>query len=334
MAKIKTAVVGFGFMGMTHAWNILKSERLELAAVVDKDLKGIDEKLGSETGNFSLGKIDPALLENIHKYENLGVCMKAEKLDVVYVCVHTDLHYQVAKEALVQGLHVFLEKPMTLDMEKGAELIKLAMDKGAILMVGHVLRFMPPYLKLKQWIDSGAYGELKFLSMSRFSGVPSWGQWKEKQKAFGSSVGALFDLLIHDIDFMQYMLGIPDEIRSFYLPGALSEYDYIQARWKYNEKDLVVLVEGGDTFHSNFPFHAGYSARFENASLLYTTFRPDVIQVATDEEVKELDAGEVDMGFYNETEYFAQCVENGEAPVRCLPESALQTIELCYQHLR
>jgi predicted dehydrogenase len=244
------------------------------------------------------------------------------------------LHYAIAKQALEHGLHVFLEKPMTLDMEKGAELIKLAMDKGVILMVGHVLRFMPPYMKLKQWIDNGEFGDLKFLSVSRFSGVPSWGQWKEKQKAFGSTGGALFDLLIHDIDFVQYVLGIPDRIESFYLPGALSEHDYIRARWNYDERDLVVMVEGGDIYHSNFPFHAEYSAKFEHASVHYTTFKPDIIHVATHTEMKELDAGEADMGFFNETEYFAQCVENREAPVRCLPESALQTIEICYKHLR
>ena len=333
MAKKRTAVVGFGFMGMTHASNIIKSERLELTAIIDKDLKGIDQKLESETGNFSAGKVDPALLHNIRKYKSLAECLESEELEVVYVCVHTDLHYTIAREALEHGLHVFLEKPMTLDTGKGAELIKLAMDKGAILMVGHVLRFMPPYTKLKHWIDSGEYGELKFLSMSRFSGVPSWGQWKEKQKAYGSSGGALFDLLIHDIDFLQYALGLPDGVESFYLPGALSEHDYVRARWKYKGRDLVVMVEGGDTFHSNFPFHAAYSARFEKASVLYTTFRPDIIQVATDAEIQELDAGDADLGFYNETEYFAQCVEKGEAPVQCLPESALQTIELCYEHI-
>lgn len=330
----KTAIIGFGFMGMTHALNILKSESLELTAIIDKDLDGIDEKLQSESGNFSSGKIDPDLISGIRKFKSLGECLEREKLDVIYVCVHTDLHHAIAREALKNGLHVFLEKPMTLDVEKGAELIRLAKDKNLILMVGHVLRFMPPYIKLKQWIDSREFGDLKFLTLSRFSGVPAWGQWKEKQKAFGSTGGALFDLLIHDIDFAQYILGLPDEVESYYLPGALSEHDYINARWNYMQRDLHVIVEGGDTFHSGFPFYAGYSARFDKASVLYTTFRPDVIQVAGDTEVKEVDAGDADMGFYNETEYFAQCVKNREAPDRCSPESALQTIELCYQHLR
>jgi predicted dehydrogenase len=244
------------------------------------------------------------------------------------------LHYAIAKEALESGLDVFLEKPMTLDVGKGSELIALAKSKNLILMVGHVLRFMQPYTKLQQWIESGVYGSLKFITLSRFSGVPAWGQWKEKQKAFGSSGGALFDLLIHDIDFAQYVLGFPDEVESFYLPGALSEHDYINARWNYNDQDLTVVVEGGDTFHSNFPFHAGYKAQFENVSVNYTTFRPEVIQIADNLELKEVDAGDADMGFYNETEYFANCIAAREAPERCSPESTLQTIELCYKHFK
>jgi predicted dehydrogenase len=66
--------------------------------------------------------------------------------------------------------------------KKVEALIKLARAKSKILMIGHVLRFMPAYLKLKTWIDSGEFGSLEFLSLSRFTGVPAWGQWKDKQK--------------------------------------------------------------------------------------------------------------------------------------------------------
>jgi len=121
----KTAVIGFGFMGMTHAWNIIKSNQLELTAIIDKDLEGIEEKLHSDDGNFSSDKIDQELIRNIHKYLSLKECLKNDALDVVYICVHTDLHYAIAKEALESGLDVFLEKPMTLDVGKGSELIAL-----------------------------------------------------------------------------------------------------------------------------------------------------------------------------------------------------------------
>ena len=143
-----------------------------------------------------------------HKYSNLDDCLQSEDIDAVNICVHTNLHYEMTKKALLRGKHVFLEKPFCLDIKQAEELINLAEEKKKILMVGHVVRFMPPYRKLKQWIDSKEFGELKFLSLSRFCGLPGWGQWKEKSIS-GTSGGALFDLVIHDIDFANYVLGIP-----------------------------------------------------------------------------------------------------------------------------
>ena len=192
---------------------------------------------------------------------------------------------------------------------------------------------MAPYTKLKRWVDDKTYGDLKFLSMHRYSGVPAWGQWKEKQKAFGSSGGALFDLLIHDIDFTNYLLGNPDEIKSQVLPGALSDYDYVSAMWSYNNRGIKVKLEGGNTFHSSFPFQAGYMANFEEASVLFSTMKPDVIQVADNEDMQDVQADDGTDGFYNEIDYFYQCIEQGLEPERCMPESALDTIKLCYQHI-
>jgi len=329
----KVAVVGFGFMGMTHTINIIKNKHLKLVAIVDKDLDGIKEKLNSNTGNFSTGNIDQDVFASIQKYSDFDDCLSNEELDAVHICVHTDLHFTMTKKALSANLHVFLEKPMTLNIHHGELLIKLAKEKNRIFMVGHVLRFMSPYQKLKKWIDEETYGKLNFLSLSRFSGVPSWGQWKEKQKAFGSSGGALFDLIIHDIDFVSYLFGPPDQIESNMLPGMLSEYDYICALWSYDEKDIKVKIEGGNTFHSNFPFQAGYMANFEKASILFTTMNAEVIQIADNNEMKEIDANDQGDGYFNEIAYFAECMSQNKNPEKCLPESSLETIKICYKHV-
>lgn len=307
---------------------------LDLVAIVDKDVEGIETKLTAESGNFSTGSIDAKTLSKISKYSDLGECIKNEELDAVHICVHTNLHFELAKQALGAGLHVFLEKPMTLDIAQGEELIEIANEKRLNLMVGHVLRFMSPYEKLKKWIDDKTYGKLNFLSMSRFSGVPLWGQWKEKQSEFGSSGGALFDLLIHDIDFVNYLFGIPDKIQSTYLPGALSVHDYISAFWTYEEKGIKVKLEGGNTFHSNFPFQAGYMANFEDASVFFTTLKSDIIQVATNDDLKEIDAEDGTDGYYNEVAYFHECLDKNQTPEKCKPESALETIRICYEHLK
>lgn len=329
----KVAILGFGFMGMTHAESILKNSELELVAIIDKNPKAVEEKLLSGAGNFATGEISQQKLEQIKRYSSLNDCLEFEELDAVHICVHTDLHYEMTRKVLLHGKHVFLEKPFCLNMQQAEELIRLAREKDRILMIGHVVRFMPPYQKLKEYIDKGTFGALKFLSLSRYSGVPAWGEWIDRRTSYGSSGGALFDLLIHDIDYVNYILGLPGSIKCDYLPGLLSKHDYISAMWSYFDKDLKVKIEGGNIFHSGFPFQAGYMAGFERASIQYSTIKGDVIQIATDSTLEEVPSGQAGDGFYNEIAYFAQCINQNRPPVECMPESSLQTIQLCYDHI-
>jgi predicted dehydrogenase len=200
-------------------------------------------------------------------------------------------------------------------------------------MVGHVVRFMPPYQQLKKWIDSGEFGRLKFLSLSRFCGLPSWGQWKDRNVRELSG-GALFDLVIHDIDFANYAAGLPSGIEATSLPGPYTKHDYVSAMWNYGNSDLHVKIEGGFTFHSSFPFQASYMAAFEEASILYTTCKGDKIQIADQTGLREIPAGDGADGYYNEIEYFANCLTKNSEPLECSPESSLEAIELCYKHIK
>jgi predicted dehydrogenase len=328
---INVAIIGFGFMGITHALNIQRNKRLNLRAIITRDVMGIPAKLNQQVGNFSSGEIDVEGILQVPVYKSLRDCLRNQKIDAVQICVHTDLHFEMAKEAIENGLHVFLEKPITLRIEEATLLIAFAKQQNVKLMVGHVVRFMPAYQKLKEWIDSKEYGMLKFISLTRFTGLPSWGQWREKQNNFGSSGGALFDLVIHDIDFMQHVLGIPEKVEAVCYPGSLSMYDYVSAQWYY--PGIRAKIEGGNTFHSSFPFQAGFFVRFEHASVVYSSLKPEFIQVCTDDNTVEIPAGDANDGFYNEIDYFASCIENNTEPVRCTPVSSLRTIKLCYDHI-
>jgi predicted dehydrogenase len=328
----RIAIVGFGFMGKTHALSILKNKNLQLVSIIDKNTETIERLLGSDSGNLDNGRIDPATLKNITRYTDLEECLQREDVDAVFICVHTDLHYPMAKKALQSNKHVLIEKPFCLDIEKATELITIAEDKERILMVAHVVRFMPPYQKLKQWIDSKEFGNLKFLSFSRFCGVPSWGEWKNAEVR-NNSGGALFDLAIHDMDFCNYVLGSPTTVSCNYLPGELSRHDYISAWWTYKDKNIEVKIESGNIFHAKFPFQAGFTAYFEEATVLYTSQQPNIIRIADYTHLREVDAGNVSAGYCNEIDYFAECMETGNYPAVCSPVSSLQSIQLCYNNI-
>lgn len=326
----KIALVGFGFIGQTHSFNILNNRHLQLIAVVDRSIGNIENDLKKKAGNFSTGSLSMESLHGVKLYATMDECLSAESVDAYFICVHTDQHIELAEKALLAGMHVFLEKPFCLEPSQGEALISLARKKGLLLMVGHVVRFMPAYQKLSRWISSGEFGPLRFLSLSRFSGIPLWGEWKQKQQAFGSSGGALFDLVIHDVDFAQSILGRPDSITARVLPGKLSGHDFISTFWSYHNTGATIKIEGGNIFHSTFPFQAGFSAAFERASIFYTSLKPDFITVSVDDYVTQLPAGDANDGFKAEVEYFASCMESNLAPLECMPESSLLTIEICH----
>jgi len=328
---IHVAIIGFGFMGVTHAVHIRRNPRVRLAAIITRTVENIEAKLNGQVGNFPVGDLDAEAVRDVPKFDSLESCLKYIRLDAVHICVHTDLHMAIATEAMNRGLHVFLEKPFTLNLADGESLIRLSREKNLKLMVGHVVRFMPAYRKLKEWIDTNPLGPLSFLSLTRFTGLPGWGQWHEKQAARGSSGGALFDLLIHDIDFLHYVLGEPDEIESVCYPGALSDQDYVTAHWRY--KHVNARVEGGNIFHATFPFQAGFMARFQKASVIYSSQHPEFIHVCTPDKTFPVPAGDANEGFYDEIDYFVSCIVNDVPPVECMPEASLKTIDLCYRHL-
>lgn len=329
----KAVIVGFGFMGMTHSLSILKIKELKLSALVERDISVIDKNLQSSIGNISVGNLDSGALSEAARYSDFDECLRKEDFDVAVICTHVNTHYELTKKALENNKHVFLEKPFCIDPVKAKELNDLSVARSKLLMIGHVVRFMSPYQKLKQWIDNKEFGDLEFLSLTRFCGLPGWGQWKDKDVK-DLSGGALFDLVIHDIDYAASVAGHPFKIDAWYLPGEYSKHDYVSTIWSYGDRNLHIKIEGGFTFHKNFPFQAGYMAHFEKASVVYSTLNGDVIRIADDSSVREIPAGDAGAGYFNEMQYFADCLSGGSEPSLCTPVSSLEAIELCYKHLK
>lgn len=329
---IKSAVVGFGFMGRTHALNILRNRNFELVALADSNPALFTGKEGLNSGNIMTGNLSREQIADIPKYSSFEQCLDNKDIEAVFICLHTGLHYEMTMKALSHGKHVFLEKPFCLNISQAQEMVDLAAAQGKLLMIGHVVRFMKPYSILKQRIESNEHGAPQFVYLSRFCGLPAWGEWKEKHVSEKSG-GALFDLVIHDIDFASSAFGIPDEIKSNCFPGKMTSHDYVSALWSYNGKNIHVRIEGGNTFHSDFPFQAGYIAKFENASLMYNSLKGNVIHIADDSGYREIHFDESPDGYYDEIEYFAECIKNNLAPEKCSPESSLESIKLCYRHI-
>jgi len=179
---LRVGVVGIGNMGYHHARiysELARERRLEFVGVADANFERARE-VAKQFGTSAFGD-----------YRELA----KEELDAVSIAVPTSLHRQVALEFIEKGISVLVEKPIAESIESAQEIISAAKANNVILMVGHVERFNPAVLKLKETIEQGMLGEIVTMNAKRVG--PMVVRIRD--------VGVIIDLAVHDIDVMSFL---------------------------------------------------------------------------------------------------------------------------------
>lgn len=198
-AKIRVAVVGVGYLGKFHAEKYAASEEADLIAVVD-----VDERRAREIAG-------PLGTQALTKYEQLF-----GQVQCVSIATPTLQHYAIAREFLEQGIDVLVEKPLTVEPIEARELVQLAQSKGAILQVGHLVRFNPAIRKLESVIK-----DPKFVECHRLA------PFVER----GTDVDVVLDLMIHDIDVITSLVRSPvNRVEAVGVPVLTDKPDIANAR--------------------------------------------------------------------------------------------------------
>ncbi len=167
---LSAGVIGTGYLGRFHAQKYASLPGLRLAGVYDSDPARAAAVAG-ETGSRAFPDL-PSLLDAV---------------DLVSVAAPTRVHHEVGRRVLEAGVHLLIEKPMTVTAEEADDLILLAREKGLILMVGHLERFNPAITALR-----GVMGSPRFIESDRLA----------TYKMRGTDVNVVLDLMIHDIDII------------------------------------------------------------------------------------------------------------------------------------
>lgn len=197
--KIRYGVIGTG--------NIAKGKHLPGYSAFPEDVEivaacDIDEgRLEAVANEFRIPK----------RFTDYWELLK-EDLDLVSICLPNHLHAQVSIAALQSGKHVHCEKPMAMNHAEAATMREAALKYDRRLMVGVNNRFTPESQYVKQYIDSGALGDIYFARCGwlRRAGSAPWGWFTDRRQSGG---GPLIDLGVHFIDLAMYFLGYP-ELRS------------------------------------------------------------------------------------------------------------------------
>lgn len=179
--KVRLGVVGYGEWGPNHARNFSSLPDVNVVAIVDPR----PERLRAARANF------PRVRTFRHHHDLL----KTRDLDCVVVATPTCSHARIVEDALQAGMHVLCEKPLSSTVDDARRLIEIAEKGGRFLMVGHVFLFNGGILKLRDLINSGELGGIRYLTCRRTNLGP-----------IRSDVNAVWDLASHDVSILNFLL--------------------------------------------------------------------------------------------------------------------------------
>lgn len=312
---MKIGVIGLGFMGAVHLSAYAKIAGASVAAVCASNARNLTGDLSQVGGNLSR---EPAKFDfsALRKYTDWRQLVADPQIDVVDICLPTDLHAEITVAALGNGKHVLCEKPMALTMAECERMMDAAAQARRILMVGQVLRFWPEYEELKKFIQSGEYGTVRSATFVRRSGLPDWSRWLTDEARSG---GALLDLLLHDIDQALSLFGVPQRVAAKSMGGP----DTAMATLIYSGGPEV-RIQGG-WFAPGTPFSMSFQVRADRAELEWTPAGLFLNDSAGQR--RQLDAGSTD-AYESEVAYFLNCCRSGEQPRRCPPAESAEAVKV------
>jgi predicted dehydrogenase len=321
---INIGVLGYGYWGPNVARNFHAAAGANLTAVSDVS----EKRLVLAQNQYPFIKVlkDPMEL------------IRSTEVDAVAIVTPVFAHFEMAKEALLAGKHIFVEKPFTSTSAQARELIDLAAKKGLKIMVDHTFLFTGAVRKIKEVIDSGELGKLLFYDSVRVN-----------LGLFQHDINVIWDLAPHDLSIMAYLIDNK--------PVALAAHGSVHFEGKYEDIAYVSIEFGNNGFIAHF--HVNWLSPVKIRQTLISGDKKMLVwdDLNPDEKVKIYDRG-VDVKSSNgskngihellvsyrsgdvnipkleatealkaEAQYFVQCIEKNEEPFNN-GQAGLQVIRL------
>jgi predicted dehydrogenase len=178
---LNIGVIGYGYWGPNIVRNFFRPDKSTVSMVCDKSSEMLKRVAQSYPALPTTTDVDDIL--------------KSNKIDVVAVVTPVWTHFELAKRALQNGKHVFVEKPFTANTDQALELIELAEKQGLKIMVDHTFLFTGAVRKIRQLIDEGVLGDLYYYDSTRVN-----------LGLFQHDVNVIWDLAPHDLSIMNYLI--------------------------------------------------------------------------------------------------------------------------------
>ncbi len=303
MSKIRTAVIGVGYLGRFHAQKYALLDEAELVAVCD-------------TSEEAAGRVARELdTRAVNDYRDL-----APEVDAVSIVVPTQKHHEVARHFLDAGVHVLLEKPITSTLEQGRDLVALARDRGVVFQIGHLERFNPAVVALGDVLDRP-----RFIESHRIAPF----------NPRGADVNVVLDLMIHDIDIILDFVRSPvTEIRANGVPVLSSDTDVANARLQFENGCVANVTASRVSLKSErrmriFQEDAYLTIDFQNKTLgIHKRGKGEMFPGIPEIDSQEMEFEQGD-ALLAEIRAFLDSIHNGKPPV-VSGEDGLRALETAF----
>jgi predicted dehydrogenase len=187
LTELRFAVIGWGYWGPKIARNLNTLSHATVAMVADTDAHRLASLALNQPWIQTTTRVEDVFQSDV---------------DGVIIATPVRTHYQLAKQALLHGKHVLVEKPLTADVAEARELVALAKEQGRILMVGHTFEYNPAVNELRKLVQSGELGKIYCIEAERVN-----------LGLYRSDINVIWDLAPHDISILLYILGTrPEQI--------------------------------------------------------------------------------------------------------------------------
>ena len=285
MDKLKCAVVGAGYFGHFHAQKYAQLSDCHLVAVVDSNREtctAVADKTGAKAYtdyNDLIGLVDAAS-----------------------IATPTSTHYTIARALLDNGIHLLIEKPMTLSLKEADALIKIAERNKLTLQIGHVERFSPALLHIEPLVK-----QPEFIEVTRLT------HYKQRS----TNIGVILDLMIHDLDIVLSLAN--DEVASIHAKGVKvwsNEIDIANARLIFKNGCVANVTESRISLKSERKIRIFSYNGYGSVDMQHHTAKYHQI---SNRQTQQLDSDDYiphqkPDPLRDEIVHFLHCVRSGETP--------------------
>ncbi|WP_134682610.1 Gfo/Idh/MocA family protein [Brevibacillus migulae] len=227
--KVRVGFVGAGGIAKVHMKLLAENENVRLTAVTDVASSAADHA---------------ASLYGMKPYADYREMLEQESIDALFICVPPFAHGQLELDALERGIHLFVEKPVGLDMDTVNRIAEKISESQVITSTGYCLRYQEGIAQAKEYLQDKTIAMVRGHYLTRFVETP-W--WREQEK----SGGQLVEQATHTLDLIRYLAG---DIRNVYAHMALRVFHDVPGLDIPDVGSINLLMESGAVGHLDTSF--------------------------------------------------------------------------------